>query len=83
MSDIEQRIEAIEERNKHVEKNKAWEISIVRRVSIAILTYGTVVAYHIIIGADNVFIISLVPVIGFLLSTLSLQFIRNRFEKKV
>ena len=80
--DIEQRIETIEARNRTVESNKAWETSLIRRVSIAMMTYIVVVIYHLIIGAKNVYIISAVPVIGFILSTLSLQYIRSIFNRK-
>ena len=80
--DIEQRIETIEARNRTVESNKAWENSLIRRVSIAMMTYIVVVIYHLIIGAKNVNIISAVPVIGFILSTLSLQYIRSIFNRK-
>lgn len=79
---VEQRLDVIESRNKRVDGNKNWETSWVRRISIFILTYLTVVVYHVIIDADRIFIISLVPSIGFLLSTLSLQFIRNYVEKR-
>lgn len=78
--DTEQRLVALEDRNKKVDSNKRWETSAVRRISIAVLTYIVVVVYHLFIGADRVFIISLVPVMGFLLSTLSLQFIRSKFD---
>ena len=80
--EIEKRLEALEVRNIKVESNKQWETSIVRRASIAILTYIVVVIYHLFIDADRVFIISLVPVMGFLISTLSLQFIRSKFDAK-
>jgi hypothetical protein len=79
--EFHQRLEAIEKRNARVESNKAWETSWLRRGTIALLTYITVVIYHLSIGAHNVLIISLVPVIGFVVSTLSLQIIRSRFDK--
>ncbi|MFN8015487.1 MAG: hypothetical protein U0R17_02615 [Acidimicrobiia bacterium] len=79
---LEARITSIEERNVRVEKNKIWETSPVRRISIALLTYTSIVCYHLAIGAKNVFVISAVPVVGFILSTLSLGFIRNIFEKR-
>ncbi len=82
MNDLEKRIAKIEERNKRVEKDKAWETSWVRRICIMILTYIIVVIYSFIIKkVDNVFLSSLVPVIGFLLSTLSLKIIRRYWEK--
>lgn len=83
MKDIEKEIELIKERNKRVEQNKAWETSLVRRLSIAILTYIIVVTYSLLIKeVSNVFLTSLVPVIGFLLSTLSINLIRKIWERK-
>ena len=83
MIDLEERIEKIEERNKRVEKDKAWETSWTRKMCIMILTYIVVVTYSFIIKKiDNVFLSSLVPVIGFLLSTLSLKAVRIYWEKK-
>ena len=83
MSNLEKEVELIKERNKRVEKDKAWETSLVRRLSIAVLTYIIVVTYSILIkNVSNVFLTSLVPVIGFLLSTLSINLIRKLWERK-
>lgn len=82
MKDLEKEIELIKERNHRVEKDKAWETSWVRRICIAVLTYLVVVCYNYgITKLDNIFLSSLVPVMGFLLSTLSLKLIRNIWEK--
>jgi hypothetical protein len=82
MKEIEKEIEKIKERNKRVEKDKAWETSTLRKVSIAVLTYIVVITYsYLIKNVSNIFLSSLVPVIGFLLSTLSLKAIRNIWEK--
>lgn len=82
MKNLEKEIELIKERNHRVEKDKAWETSWVRRICIAVLTYLVVVCYNYgITKLDNVFLSSLVPVMGFLLSTLSLKLIRNIWEK--
>ena len=82
-NDLKKEIEKIKERNKKVEKDKAWETSALRKISIAILTYIVVVIYsYLTTNFSNIFLSSLVPVIGFLLSTLSLKLIRNIFEKK-
>ena len=83
MEELEKRIEAIEKRNKKVEKDKAWETSWTRRVCIMILTYIIVLIYsYIIRKVDNVLLSSIVPVIGFTLSTLSLRLIRKIWETK-
>lgn len=78
---IEEEIRNIKERNKKVEKDKAWETSMVRKICIMILTYIIVITYsYIIKNYDNIFLSSLVPVIGFFLSTLSLKYIRKLWE---
>lgn len=83
MKELEQRIAKIEKRNKRVETDKAWETSWARRICIMVLTYLVVVAYsYIIRECDNILLSSLVPVLGFLLSTLSVKAVRRLWEKK-
>ena len=78
---LEQEIEKIKKRNKRVEMDKAWETSFVRKICICILTYIVVIIYSAIIRKNgSIFLSSLVPVIGFLLSTLSLRFVRKIWE---
>ncbi len=80
---IEKEINDIKERNKRVEKDKAWETSWTRRVCIMILTYIVVVIYSLIIRkTNNVFLSSLVLVIGFTLYKLLLKLVRNIWEKE-
>lgn len=82
--DITNEINLIKERNKTVELNKKWEISVTRKICIAILTYIVVLSYTFLIDrVTNMFLTSLVPVIGFLLSTLSLNLIRKFWEKRI
>mgnify|MGYP001707536661 CR=1 FL=1 len=48
-----------------------------------ILTYIVVIIYSYVIREfDNIFLSSLVPVIGFTLSTLSLKLVRKIWENK-
>lgn len=83
MKELEKEIELIKERNKRVEADKAWETSGIRKICIAVLTYLVVVCYNYgTTKISNIFLASLVPVIGFLLSTLSLRVIRNIWEKR-
>lgn len=83
MKELEKEIELIKERNKRVEADKAWETSGLRKVCIAVLTYLVVVCYNYgTTKISNIFLASLVPVMGFLLSTLSLKVIRNIWEKR-
>ena len=79
---IEEEIKKIQERNKRVEMDKRWETSVTRRICIAILTYAVVVIYsYLIKNFDNVLLSSIVPVIGFILSTLSLKIIRKIWQR--
>lgn len=79
---LEERVKKIEERNKKVELDKSWETSWTRKICIMILTYLVVIIYSYLVREyDNIFLSSLVPVIGFTLSTLSLKVIRKLWEK--
>lgn len=81
---VKKEIEKIKKRNKKVELDKAWETSWTRKICIMILTYIVVIIYSYLIKQyDNIFLSSLVPVIGFTLSTLSLKYIRKIWEKEL
>ena len=72
LKELEEEIVKIKERNKKVELDKTWETSWTRKICIMILTYIVVIIYSYVIKEfDNIFLSSLVPVIGFTLSTLS------------
>ena len=84
MEELKKELEEIKKRNKRVELDKKWETSITRKVCICILTYIVVLIYSNMVNkANNIFLSSLVPVIGFFLSTLSLRIVRKIWEKKV
>ncbi len=75
---LEEEIKKIKERNKRVELDKSLETSWTRKICIMILTYIVVVLYSLAINTvNNIFLSSLVPVIGFTLSTLSLKEVRK------
>ena len=83
INELKEEIEKIKQRNKKVELDKKWETSWTRRICICILTYIVVVVYsYIVTNFNNIFLSSLVPVIGFTLSTLSLKFVRKIWEKQ-
>ncbi len=82
--ELEERIKQIEERNKRVELDKRWETSWSRKICIMILTYIIVIIYsYLVRNYDNILFSSIVPVIGFILSTLSLKLIRKIWELKI
>lgn len=79
---IEEEINNIKERNKRVELDKKWETSLTRKIFIMVLTYIVVIIYsYLVRNYDNIFLSSLVPVIGFTLSTLSLKVIRKIWKR--
>lgn len=81
--ELENEILKIQERNRKVELDKEWETSLVRKACICVLTYIVVVIYSLIINKlNNIWLSSLVPVIGFTLSTLSLKLVRNIWENR-
>ena len=81
IKELENEVNKIIERNKVVELNKKWETCWTRKIGICILTYAIVIIYsYIVRNYDNIFLSSLVPVIGFTLSTLSLKLIRKLWE---
>ena len=81
---LKEEIEKIKLRNSRVELDKSWETSWTRRLFICLLTYLVVVIYSLTINKiSNIWLSSVVPVIGFTLSTLSLKFIRKIWEKKI
>ena len=82
LKELEEDVLKIKERNKRVELDKAWETSWTRKICIMVLTYIVVIIYSYVIKEfDNIFLSSLVPVIGFTLSTLSLRLVRKLWEK--
>ncbi len=74
---LEQEIETIKERNRRVEKDKAWETSWFRVFAICIITYVFAALFLFLIGSPNFLVSALVPVVGFFLSTQSLPFIKR------
>lgn len=79
---IEEEINNIKERNKRVELDKKWETSLTRKIFIMVLTYIVVIIYsYLVRNYDNIFLSSLVPIIGFTLSTLSLKVIRKIWKR--
>lgn len=77
MITIEERLDKIEQRNKKVEADKAWETSWTRRFFIALFTYLVISLYMSAIGVNQPLLNAIIPTIGFLLSTLTLSFVKK------
>lgn len=74
---LEQEIINIKERNRKVESDKAWEVSWTRRILISVLTFIVAEAWLIVIHEPNSWLKALVPVLGYILSTLTIPAIKN------
>ncbi len=81
LEELGQRISTIEERNKKVEKDKAWETSWTRKFVIALFTYLAVGFYMNSINIDRPWLNAIIPSVAFLLSTLTLPFIKKAWIK--
>jgi hypothetical protein len=78
---IKSEIESIKERNKRVELDKAWETSVMRRISIAVLTYLVMVIFFYFAGLPKPFTNSIVPTAAFFISTLTLPILKKIWLK--
>jgi hypothetical protein len=83
IDELEARVEKIERRNKGVELNKTWETSFVRRGLLVIFVYLAIALYLKFIIGINPWINAVVPSIGFLLSTLTLNYFKSLWVKYI
>jgi hypothetical protein len=79
---LENDIRGIQSRNASVEIDKEWEVSPVRKFIITILTYLVIVAYMYSAGIASPWLNSIVPALAFMLSTLTLPFIKKIWVSK-
>lgn len=79
---IQEELEVIKSRNRRVEQDKAWETSLFRRISILVITYIVASLVMYCIGVTNFLLSALIPTLGYLLSTLSLSFLKNWWLEK-
>jgi len=77
MENLEFKIRQIEERNKKVEADKAWETSWMRRLLLAAFTYLAVGVYLWAIEIPRPWLNAIVPAVAFMLSTLTMPFFKK------
>lgn len=81
-SNLEDRLEAIEARNRRVDLDKTWETSLYRRVLILVITYVLLGIYMTFLGVRLPWSNAVIPTTGFLLSTLTLNWAKRRWLEK-
>lgn len=85
MSSLEQiqaEISAIKGRNARVEREKAWETSWQRKLGIIMTTYFVMILVFSSLGNTEPFLNAIVPTLGYTLSTLSMEWMKELFLKK-
>ncbi len=82
MESLEDRVSKIEERNKRVEFDKKWESSFARVFLISFITYIFASIAFYILGNPKPFVNAGIPVLGFILSTLSIPIIKKIWISK-
>lgn len=78
---LQKDVAEIKARNKNVESDKAWETSYTRRIVIMVFTYLILSLYMWAVDIPKPWLNSIVPTVGFLLSTLSLPLFRKIWQK--
>lgn len=82
MENLELSIKNILERNQKVEADKAWETSFIRKAFLSLLTYIFAYLWLWMIHEPLVWLKAMVPVLGFIISTLTLPPLKNWWVKK-
>jgi hypothetical protein len=81
INELDVEINKIKQRNIRVEKDKQWETSLTRRILIAFGTYILVLLVMIATGTERPYLAALIPSVAFLISTASLEFMKNWWLK--
>lgn len=83
MENLEQKIQKIEERNKRVEADKAWETSWIRRILLTIFTYLAIGVYLKVIEISRPWFNAIVPAVAFMISTLTIPWFKKVWVKRI
>ncbi len=82
METLDQRVGRIEERNRIVEADKAWETSWTRKFLIITFTYIAVGIFLTFIHIERPWLSAIVPALGFTLSTLTLPIFKKLWTRR-
>ncbi|MEA3248795.1 MAG: hypothetical protein U9Q03_00360 [Patescibacteria group bacterium] len=79
---IEQRLAAIEERNRRVETDKAWEMSRFRVGALLVMTYIIASIVFWLIGVKDFYTSAFIPTIGYFISVQTLPILKRWWLKR-
>lgn len=83
VQELEDEIVKIKERNRKVEAGKAWETSWTRKILVSVFTYFVVAFFFLFAGIRDPFVNAIVPALAFILSTSSLPFLKDLWQKYI
>ena len=81
LAELALRISSIEARNRRVELEKAWELSLTRKISILALTYLVMILVFWSLESEKYALNAIVPTLGFFLSTVSLPKVKAWWQR--
>lgn len=81
--ELEKRVVKIENRNRKVEQDKAWETSYSRRILLVVFTYLTISLYMKYVLHIEPWLNAIIPTLGFYLSTLTLPIFKTLWKKYI
>lgn len=82
LEDMQKEIDQIKKRNNRVELEKKREMSLLRKVSVALITYILLGAYMYFIWIETRYLDALVPTLGFVIGTWSVNGIKKTWLKQ-
>jgi len=82
INELENRIRAIEDRNKRVEADKAWETSGARKLAVFVLTYIVIVLFMYFSEIEKPLLNAIVPAVAFVLSTLTVPVFKKWWTRR-
>ena len=82
LNELEKEIKKIKSRNTKVEAEKAWETSFERKLLIVFITYVIISIVMFLLWFKDPLINALIPTFWYLLSTLSISFLRKKYIEK-
>ncbi len=80
--ELNDQIQKIIARNKKVELDKAWETYYFRKIAIVVVTYIFMCFVFYYLESEKFYIDALIPTFGFILSNLSLDFLKKYWLKR-
>ncbi|HIK43440.1 MAG TPA: hypothetical protein IGR64_00990 [Leptolyngbyaceae cyanobacterium M65_K2018_010] len=74
---LEGAVEELRDRNRRVEREKAWETSLTRRMLLVVLTYGITALVFWKIAVPSPLSDALIPSTGYIISTLTVPWAKQ------